>query len=251
MNLNAPLVLAYASTLVGLCLAPATAATITFEELLSTPESFRNGSDVAGKFTTGGAELLNSYSPDYGGYWSGFAISNTTDNTTAGYLNESSAFAGSGAGGSSAYAVSYSDSTMKFATSLDLTGLGASFTNTTYTALAILNGEGPARAFVTGDWLKLTVTGYLDMVPTSSVEFYLADFRTGNLLLSDWQHVDFTALGTVNELGFSLSSTDNHPLFGMNTPAYFAMDNVLAVPEPSAVCFVFLSGFGLLARRRC
>lgn len=250
MKSKASMVLAFASALGGLALAPATATTVTFESLLSAPGSFRNGFDVSGSFTSEGVNFPNSYSPLYGGYWSGFAISNTTDTVTAGYTNESSAYPGSGAGGSSAYAVIYGDVTINFATSVNLLGLGASVTNTTYTALGILNGVGPARAFVAGDWFKLTITGYLNQVPTSNVEFYLADYRAGSLLVNNWQYVDFSPLGTVDEIGFKLSSTDNHPLFGMNTPAYFAMDNLTAVPEPGTLCLVFLSGFGLLVRRR-
>jgi hypothetical protein len=250
MKFNASMVLASASALAGLALASASATTVTFESLLTTPGSFRNGSDVSGQFTSDGVNFPNSYSPLYGGYWSGFAISNRTDTLTPGYTNESSAYPGSGAGGSSAYAVVYGDVTLSFATSINVTGLGASVTNTTYAALSILNGEGPARAFVAGDWFKLTITGYLNMVPTSSVDFYLADYRTGALLVNDWQYVDFSPLGTVNEIGFALSSTDNHPIYGMNTPGYFAIDNLTAVPEPGALCLVFMSGFGLLVRRR-
>jgi Domain of unknown function (DUF4465)/PEP-CTERM motif len=45
-------------------------------------------------------------------------------------------------------------------------------------------------------------------------------------------------------LAFTLTSTDNGP-FGMNTPAYFAVDNhvSLAVPEPSSVV-LFVIGVG-------
>jgi hypothetical protein len=251
MKTKASMVLASASALLGLALASATATTVTFESLLTTPNTFRNGSDVSGKFTSEGVDFPNRYTAYPGGsYWSGFAISNTTDTLTPGYANESSAYAGSGAGGSSAYAVAYGNVSLNFATSINLSGLGASVTNTTYAALGIIDGVGPARAFALGDWFKLTVTGYLNMVPTSSVDFYLADYRAGALLVNDWQYVDFSPLGTVDEIGFALSSTDNHLLYGMNTPAYFAIDNVLAVPEPGTLCLVFLSGFGLLVRRR-
>jgi hypothetical protein len=243
------MVLASASALVGLALVPAMATTVTFESLLTTPNTFRNGSDVSGKFTSEGVDFINSYSPDNDA-WSGFAISNTTDTYTPGYLNESSAYPGSGAGGSSVYAVAYGDASLNFATSINLTGLGASITNTTYAALEITEGIGTSRAFVLGDWFKLTVTGYLNKVPTSFVEFYLADYRYEAALVNDWQYVDFSPLGTVDEIRFTLSSTDNHPRYGMNTPAYFAIDNVLAAPEPGTLCLVFLSGFGLLVRRR-
>jgi hypothetical protein len=58
---------------------------------------------------------------------------------------------------------------------------------------------------------------------------------------------------TVAVLGFALTSTDNGA-FGMNTPAYFAMDNlaVVPIPEPSAA-WLLAGGIGILGlavRRR-
>jgi hypothetical protein len=55
-------------------------------------------------------------------------------------------------------------------------------------------------------------------------------------------------LGSADELRFSLSSSDNGP-YGMNTPSYFAMDNFLAVPEPSALV-MGIAGIGLFLRRK-
>jgi hypothetical protein len=81
----------------------------------------------------------------------------------------------------------------------------------------------------------------------------LADYRGGSVLLNDWQHVDFSPLGTVDELRFGLSSSDNSEFGGfsyMNTPAYFAMDNLLAVPEPGTILLGVSGGLGLLLRRR-
>jgi hypothetical protein len=74
--------------------------------------------------------------------------------------------------------------------------------------------------------------------------------------VSDWTYVDLSALSTLgafSTLHFALSSSDNGD-FGMNTPAYFAMDSlaVTAVPEPGHAA-LFLSGLALLGvatRRR-
>ena len=51
-------------------------------------------------------------------------------------------------------------------------------------------------------------------------------------------------------LGFGLQSSDNDPTFGMNTPAYFAADNLRlnAVPEPSTL--VLSLGWLFVALRR-
>jgi Domain of unknown function (DUF4465) len=258
MKIKASKVLASASAIVSLTLAPASATTVTFESLLSTPNTFRNGSDVSGQFTSEGVNFLNNYYPSYDGF-SGFAISNTTDTTTPGYGNQFSAFPGSGAGGSSAYAVAYDSSDLTFSAAFDLTGLGASITNTTYAALSMLNGDQFAKKFggVTGndpDFFKLTISGSIGGVATGTpVDFYLADFRFSDnmqdYIVNQWTPVDFSPLGTVDKISFSFDSSDRSGIF-LNTPTYFAMDNLTAVPEPSALCFLFLSGFGLLVRRR-
>ena len=55
------------------------------------------------------------------------------------------------------------------------------------------------------------------------------------------------------QLTFTLESSDNGP-FGMNTPAYFALDNltVVPVPEPGALALFGggLLGIGLIGLRR-
>ena len=110
MKQKASWVLANACTIVGICLATASAATVTFEGLLGTPNTFNNNAGPSGAFTTGGASFTNSYTTA-GTYdfWLGFAISNMTDATTSGFGNQYSAITGIGAGNSSTYAVSYND----------------------------------------------------------------------------------------------------------------------------------------------
>ena len=107
------------------------------------------------------------------------------------------------------------------------------------------------------DFFKLTITGFNGAAETGSVDFYLADYRFGDnsldYIVSNWTYVDLSSLGTVNSLKFSLASSDSGT-FGINTPAYFAMDNlsVTAVPEPSHA-LLFLSGLavlGVIAKRR-
>jgi hypothetical protein len=243
---------------IALSMATASAATVTFEGLLSGAGTYNNNAGASGAFAIGGASFSNSYDPVYG-YSSGFAISNTTDTTTAGYLNQYSAVTGSGAGGSPSYAISYSIANVKFATTQNLSGLGASITNTTYTGLSMQTGDDFAKKFggLLGndpDYLKLTISGFASGIATGTlVDFYLADFRFANnsqdYIINKWTFVDFSALGTVDEIRFSYASSDVGQ-FGINTPTYFAMDNFLAVPEPSAMVLGLLGSLGLLSRRR-
>ncbi len=235
-------------------LAPATAATITFDDLPPGAEGYWNGSDESGGFTSGGATFHNAYDTTWGS-WSGFAYSNHTDTATPGWGNQYSAIGGGGAGGSANYAVAFdpgpfgSPPTVTFAAPVDLAGLGALITNTTYAALAVRDGEPPARQFSAGDWFLLTITGFDTTGDTGTVEFYLADFRDGREeIVDDWTFVDFSTLGVVGGLRFSVSSSDVGD-FGVNTPTYFAMDDFLAVPEPS-VALTALAGLGLFLRRR-
>ena len=86
------------------------------------------------------------------------------------------------------------------------------------------------------------------------VEFYLADYRDGSAAaVDDWVWVDLTTLGYVERLEFEMSSTDAGP-FGMNTPAFFAVDDLtfVPVPEPQSPLLwgVALLSVMLVSRRR-
>src|SRR5262249_30519839 len=84
------------------------------------------------------------------------------------------------------------------------------------------------------DYFLLTIYG-LDAAgnPTGSVDFLLADytFQDPNLnyIISAWTTVDLTPLGNAVLLQFNLISSDIGP-FGMNTPSYFALDNLVVTP---------------------
>lgn len=217
-----------------------------------------------GGFTSGGAFFNNSYTDFVGGSfsWSGFALSRETDTTTAGFGNQFSAVAGSGFGGSSQYAVSFVDSFNPAPQITFASGerpLSMQIVNTTYAALSMKNGDSFAKKFggATGndpDFFRLTINGLNTLnQPTGSVDFYLADYRFANnaldYIVTTWTPVDLSSLGaSTHALTFSLASSDNGS-FGMNTPAYFATDQITTVPEPSAG---LLLAFGVLvlARRR-
>lgn len=228
------------------------AAVIGFDDLALAPESYFNPAGAT-TFTSGNADFTYNWNDTYNCCWSGFSYSNTTDTTTAGYTNQFSAITGGGVNGSANYGISNPGSS---ASRVDFGGAtiveGAYFTNTTYAYLSMQDGDSFAKQFGLGDFFTLTVTGLdaFDSI-TNSVNISLA--RDANLV-DAWIWNDLMPLGEVYALEFSLSSSDNGA-FGMNTPAYFAMDNltaVSAVPVPAAV---WLFGSGLLglvavARRR-
>ncbi len=249
-----------ASTLLLLAISSSrvSAAVITFEEIARGSSGYWNGSDGSGGLTTGGVTFRNDYNAGYSS-WSGFAISNRTDTTTAGWGNQYSAYPGSGAGGSTNYAVGFTGGPTEISfAALDVTGLGMSIANTTYTVLSMLTGDDYAKKFggPTGtdpDWLKLTITGSLLGVSGVSFDFYLADFRFADsaqdYILTDWSFVDLSALGTVDKIAFNVTTSDNTGGWP-NTPTYFALDHFLAIPEPSSSLLLSLAGLTLITRRK-
>ncbi len=215
--------------------------TIGFEGVILSPESFNYGSSGSGGFIENGVVFSNDYNSSWDS-WNGFAISNTTDVTTPGYLNQYSAFAGSGSG-SSNYAVYYPAGTISFAgQGVDLDSL--EITNTTYTAISMRDGDPYGKKFgsltdangvVDGtngeDYYKVWIFAHAENgSKIDSVEFYLADFRftndTQDYIVNTWYSIDLSFIEeTVYSISFLLESSDNGA-FGMNTPAYFAIDNL-------------------------
>lgn len=208
---------------------------IDFEDVTVPADSFLNDSGDNGGFTVGDLFLPNAISEFS---WSGWSISNQTDTLTPGYLNQFSTRPGIGASSSANFAISFSINNV-----LELTEAAAGktvdgmyITNSTYAYLSILDGDDFTKKFggVTGndpDYFLLTIKSYRDgELSQDSVDFYLADYRfednSQDYVINDWRFVDLSSLGAVDSLTFTLTSTDNSPLYGMNTPAYFCMDDV-------------------------
>ncbi len=235
---------------------------VDFEDLTLPPGSFYNGSDDAGGFTSRGAFFNNSFADFGGGFvaWSGWSYSNVTDNSTPGYGNQYSAITSAGAMGSGNYAVAFASAPGEARIELPASTFPESLlvTNTTYAYLSMLHGDQFARRFggLTGDdpdYFLLTITG-LDSTggPVGSVDVYLADYRfennAGDYLLDAWTTVDLSTLHGATVLSFGLESTDVGE-FGINTPAYFAIDNLVVVPEPTSLILIGV-GAGATLRRR-
>jgi hypothetical protein len=106
------------------------------------------------------------------------------------------------------------------------------------------NGDDFSKKFrgTTGtdpDWLKVSIAGIAEAGDTTGIiDYYLADFRAENsnndVLIDQWEWVDLTSLGEISKLRFSLSSSDNG-MWGMNTPAYFCIDQLNHQDMPPVV----------------
>lgn len=224
------------------------------------------GTGYVGSFESGGASFINR---NYTYLWNGCAYSNKSDTTTQGYKNEFSALTGMDhSPEDSIYGIGYGYASIDPTSAADLKTLpyftlsagqsieGMFVTNTTLAGLSMLNGDGYAKQFggTSGndpDWFKLTAYG-IDAAGnplSTAVEFYLADYRyTDNTLdyvIDQWTYWDLSTLANARSVHFNLSSSDVGN-FGMNTPSYFAVDDIqiAAVPEPSGL---LLLGGSLLA----
>lgn len=236
---------------------PVFGAIADFEDLILETDSFWNGADDSGGFTSGLAYFENYYDTVYG-MWGGFAYSNKTDTLVQSWDAQYNAIPGTGQGGSANYAIAYQDSfnnvtpTFHLAQSRIVSSIWV--TNNNYTYYSMLNGDLFSKKFggVTGDdpdWFLLTIIGKDEQgVITGTIPFYLADFRftdnSDDYIVDVWTKVDLTSLGMVKTVQFQLSSSDTGE-WGMNTPAYFALDTI--VPEPATVILI---GFGGLLFRR-
>ena len=244
--------------------------TIDFDELSLGTNSFHDSS----AFTSQGASFNNFFS---GGYWEGWSYSNLTnvDTVLSGGendfddQNEMSAYhLPSGGGSSSAnYAVAFTGGFVVTSPAVtlppDYGPVSLRVTNNIYAAISMLHGDGFSKAFggATGndaDWLLLTITGLNEDNPVATHDFYLADYRFENnaldYVVDEWTTINLPAsFMTANKLTFAMSSTDNGE-FGMNTPAYFVMDDLTlqSVPEPaSATILLFgIATAGPYLRRR-
>jgi hypothetical protein len=236
-----------------------------------------------GSFTSGGAKFGNVYDLTYGS-WYGWAYSNTTDVVTPGVVNgivvnESSAYdphhlADGGGDNSANYAVTFSTAFGGSAITLPagMQPVSMRVANTTYAALIMRDGDpsGFAKKFGFGDdrstpdiaetnqpdWFLLKVIG-LDAgnQQIGSVDFYLADYRFANdaddYVVDEWKTIDLSSLAGAAKLNFALSSSDVGG-FGMNTPDYFALDNLVLqpVPEPATFVTAAIAAVGLLTFAR-
>ncbi len=203
-------------------------AVATFEDLALPAESFWDGSDESAMFQSGDFIFINNY-VDWGGYasWDGFAYSTLTSTTYATLDDQYNSCVGHGVNNSATYAVAYysaymgTQPTLIEANGNAFTPTGCYVTNSAYAYLSMLNGDAYSKQFDATDWFLLTATGLLNGEVTTTAEFYLA--KEG-VIVNDWQWFDLSSLGQVDEIHFTLSSSDTGQ-WGMNTPAYFCMDN--------------------------
>lgn len=195
---------------------------------------------------------------DYNTWW-GFTASNSTDNSrqtnTMTYQFSNMALGGielneDGTIKTNSYGAPVTSASMPYLVAFAMTGfsrhpadmvfntdecyeaVGAYFNLNSYTYYSVEDGDAFSRAFTNGDKLTLIVHGVDEDDNEKTVEVDLASYKNGNLTINrGWTYVDLSELGVVNQIWFSMTSTDSGA-YGMNTPAYFCMDKLMVKPAP-------------------
>lgn len=167
---------------------------------------------------------------DWGVYYFGNLPSNKSDNTFESYLDaEKSASGGAYEGENfNVWTASYSGLD---GITLDHAAVVPGFfiNNTAYDVNSMTQGDGYAKKFTAEDWFKLTITASLNGADVNAQ--VVVELAAEGKYINEWTYVDLSALGEVDAIKFALSSSDTGES-GMNTPAYFAMDNFgAAKPE--------------------
>jgi hypothetical protein len=195
---------------------------------------------------TNNISLINKNDSSSGiNFWSGWAYSKGKDSLSTSYdTSDCNAFPAIGYNNSNNYAVAYQswdDYYNRIRLNLTKTApnyyylTGFYITNSTLAYRSMQNGDGFAKKFggITGndaDYFKVRFTGWKQGLPLNDTfDFYLADFRDANnandYIVKDWTLVSLpTTFYLTDSLTYVLESSDIGG-FGMNTPAYFCVDN--------------------------
>lgn len=206
-----------------------------FENISLAPNSFYNGSDFAGGTRSGDFYFRNSYDSSFGGFWSGFSVSNMKDDSTKGFSNQYSAITGGGFN-STNYGVFYGKGNILVEGDAKGKPVNGFFiTNGTYAYYDMKEGSAFTKKFggTSGndpDFFKVSINAWKNNGnrADTSLDVYLADFRfsdnANDYILNTWKFVDLNAFGAVDSFSFNFYSSDTGQ-FGINTPLYFCIDN--------------------------
>ena len=214
------------------------AVVATFDDNYLADETFFNGDNYDDTFYSG------SYSFHVGNaiwpgtttsFWYDYALSNQTSNAFSG-LDDQYHSAPGGAYEGNNFVIAFPQGG-SIGVTHDAAGdviSGFYIANTAYALNALKGGDSYAREMKEGDWFKVTAKDVDN--DNNTLDFYLSDFRSANAAdrynVESWEWFDLTPLGNVKGVTFAFSGTDIGQ-YGLNTPAYFAMDNFGGEPAMS------------------
>lgn len=242
---------------------PAPADVVTFQDVVLPESGYLNGDPgglqpgdfVSVPLVSGGVSFSNTYGVDSYGvppnnfiypYWFGFSFSNVVNTTDGSFTNQYASYPGGGYE-STQYAVAYGDGAT-ITLPRPATVSGFRIANTTYARATMVSADpnqfaDPLRP--PNGYFSVTAIGLLGSSTTATVEFLLADFRGASPpgVLDGWSWFALGDLGTVDAVSFAFAGSDVGD-YGLNTAAYFAMDDFTfaPVPEPAAAALAVVAG---------
>ncbi len=204
--------------------------------------------------------FLKNCNPDYAMWW-GFTASNSTDNTkkddtmtyqyssmTGGgiVLNEDGTIKRDENGvievsGDVPYMVGYyseyngeNSTCVLFNDGKAHEAVGVYVSLVSYPYYVLQDGNPFGRMFNReNDKFTLTIHGVKEDESKVSVDVELGSYANGDMTLTrGWKYVDLSPLGKVNEMYFTMTSSDTGQ-WGMNTPGYFSLDKLMVKTEVS------------------
>lgn len=202
-------------------------AVATFDDNFVAEESHIAPATTKEHFYSGSFAFNAGGMPQYS-YWYGYALTSESSSEYTG-LSDQFRSAPGGAFEGNNFAVGYPEGmTVDVTNSLDGDVIpGLYVANSAYTISSMRNGDGFAKKFEQGDWLKLTATGTTAEGTSVSKDFYLADMRDSrteeHYILDSWEWLDLRSLGKVKNVRFTFDGSDSGK-YGLNTPKYFCMD---------------------------
>ena len=194
------------------------------------------GSSGSNGFEDNGLFFQNNFDTAFQS-WTGFAVSQKTDSVSPGFGNQFSCRAGRAWLGNT-FALAYASSRIFIRKPSGQPArrlLAFRLSNNTYAARSMQFGDAFSKKFggqdgLDPDYFVLNVYNYLNGSITDTASFYLADFRdpgtNNDYIVRDWMLAETLFSSAFDSLGFELSSSDIGT-FGMNTPAYFCMDEIM------------------------
>lgn len=203
------------------------AVTATFDDNYLPSDTCFSGDNTDDLFYSGSYAF---HTANYGSFWSGYALSSMTSTSFKSLDDQFNSTVGHGYKNSANYCVAYpSGSSVDVTNDLDGDVIkGVFITNNAYAESSMTKGDSFAKKFAQGDWFKVTAEGTDAEGNTTTTDFYLADYRSTDAsehyIVRDWTWWDLSSLGKVTSVTFTLSGSDTGT-YGLNTPAYFCMDN--------------------------
>lgn len=198
------------------------------------------------KYTEGVATVTTTYG---GYYWSGFAISACTGTTfTDAYAgaDQYNCVVGKAKSGNNFLVAQQAYGIECISFSEPVTVNGFSYTNSAVAVNSIVNGDDYEAPFTKEDWLKCTVIATRSNSSTVTFDIDLA--KDGDYVKT-WQTTEgmekvFT---DVVSLSFAFSGSRNGE-WGLNTPAYFCMDDLEVTPSTAHIATLSDSNHTVVAR---